>query len=112
MREYEVLLTQEAIHDAANLADHVETSFGKQRADRFQEELKAQLKKLETTGNMFMKTSLRYRGYAIHKKPFLPSIFFYIIKEEMREIHVLRILRQERDWQSILMTQRDYTYPT
>lgn len=33
--------------------------------------------------------------------------------EEMQdnEIHILRVLREERDWQKILELEQDYTYP-
>ena len=41
-----------------------------------------------------------YANYAIHKKPFPPSIIFYIIKESQKEIHILRILRNECDWKT------------
>lgn len=27
------------------------------------------------------------------------------------EIHILRVLREERDWQKILELEQDYTYP-
>lgn len=33
------------------------------------------------------------------------------IKEEL-EVHVLRVLREERSWQNILKKTRNYTYPT
>ncbi len=36
-------------------------------------------------------------------------VIFYIIRESEKEIHVLRVLREERDWESILTQQHDYT---
>lgn len=88
----------------------IEAQFGIERADRFQEEIKARLDKLEILGSIFGKTYLRYRGYSIYKHPFPPSIIFYIIMESEKAIHVLRVLREERDWESILTRQHDYTY--
>lgn len=45
------------------------------------------------------------------KKLFSPSIIFYIIKEPENEVHILRVLREERDWENILEKQHSYTYP-
>ncbi len=47
-----------------------------------------------------LNTQIFYKNYAIHKKPFPPSIIFYIIKESQKEIHILRILRNECDWKT------------
>ena len=49
--------------------------------------------------------------YSIHKRSFPPSIIFYIIMEETKEIHILRVLRHERDWENILLQRSTYTYP-
>ena len=48
---------------------------------------------------------------SIHKRSFPPSIIFYIIMEETKEIHILRVLRHERDWENILLQRSTYTYP-
>lgn len=79
------------------------------QADRFQEEIQERLDKLEILGGILGKTYLCYRGYSIYKNPFPPSIIFCIIIESEKEIHVLRVLREERDWESILTRQHDYT---
>lgn len=47
----------------------------------------------------------------IQKKPFPPSIIFYIVKESEQEVHVLRVVREEQNWERILCDERDYTYP-
>ena len=54
-------------------------------------------------------TEITYRGYYIHKKLFLPSIIFYIILDN--EVHILRVLREERDWEPILQNIEGYSYP-
>lgn len=33
------------------------------------------------------------------------------MKEPEDEIHILRVLREERDWKKILEEQQEYTYP-
>ena len=110
MQRYKVTVTWEAVYDIAEIADYIEAQFGIARADRFQEEIKERLDKLETMGGIFGKTCLSYRGYSIYKYPFPPSVIFYIIRESEKAIHVLRVLREERDWESILTRQHDYTY--
>ena len=55
--------------------------------------------------------NIYYLSYSIFKKTFPPSIIFYVIKEPENEIHILRVLREERDWGKILKGQQNYTYP-
>lgn len=112
MPEYKVILTWEAIYDVTDIADYVEEEFGKSRADRFQSDIKKELSKLEFMGGMFSKTQIIYRGYVIYKKPFPPSIIFYVFKETEREVHILRVLREEQDWEYILSKKIEYTYPS
>ena len=102
MQKYRVIVTWEAIYDIAEIADYIEAQFGIARADRFQEEIKESLNKLETLGGIFGKTDLCYRRYSVYKYPFPPSVIFYIIRDSEQEIHVLRVLREERDGKSIL----------
>ncbi len=79
MQEYSVILTWEAIYDVIGFADYIEASFGKLQADRFQRTIKEQMEKLGVMGKAFPETQLIYRGYVIHKKPFPPSIIFYVV---------------------------------
>ena len=110
MQEYNIILTWEAIYDIADIAGYIEAAFGIGRADRFQQEIRDQIKRLALAGGIFGNTHIFYRSYSIYKQPFPPSIIFYIIKKPEMEIHVLRILREERDWETILSRQQTYTY--
>ncbi len=65
MQKYKVIVTWEAVYDIAEIADYIEAQFGIARADRFQEEIKEHLDKLEILGGIFGKTYLCYRGYSI-----------------------------------------------
>ena len=76
MQKYRVIVTWEAIYDIAEIADYIEAQFGIARADRFQEEIKESLNKLEILGGIFGKTDLCYRRYSIYKYPFPPSVIF------------------------------------
>lgn len=111
MDEYKVVLTWEAIYDVTDITDYIEAEFGQIRADRFQDDIKRQMTKLGYMGSVFPKTQILYRNYSIHKKPFPPSIIFYVRMEKKREVHILRVLREERDWQNILNDTQSYTYP-
>ena len=74
-------------------------------------DLKEQMQNLGQFSTAFPRTQILYRGYSIHKRSFPPSIIFYIIMEETKEIHILRVLRHERDWENILLQRSTYTYP-
>lgn len=111
MPGYNILLTMEAIYDITDITEYIDIRFGADSADRFQSRLKEELLHLGYMGGIFLNTQIFYKNYAIHKKPFPPSIIFYIIKESQKEIHILRILRNECNWKSILSSNHFYTYP-
>lgn len=111
MQGHKVILTWEAIYDVTDIAEYIEAEFGQNRSDRFQFDLEEQLEHLEYVGTMLGKTELLYRGYPIYKKVFSPSIIFYVIKESEREIHVLRVLREERNWEKVMSSRQEYEYP-
>lgn len=111
VRERKVILTWEAIYDVTEIADYIEREFGRERADRFEYDMKREISEIGFLGGIFGDTHIYYRAYTIFKKPFPPSIIFYIVKEFEKEIHILRVLRQERDWEKLLKEKQDYTYP-
>ena len=105
---YEVILTWEAVYDITDIAEYIEIQFGKERADRFQEDIRSQIKSLEYLGGISGKTSIIIKNLFVYKKLFLPSIIFYIIDEFQNRIYVLRVLREERNWKKILLQESDY----
>ena len=109
MQERNVVLTWEAIYDVADIAEYIEAEFGIERADQFQDDIKEQMSLLGSTNVVFGRTQIYYRNYAIHKKTFPPSVIFYVMKEQ--EVHILRVLREERDWESVLRKEQNYSYP-
>ncbi|MCD7717428.1 MAG: type II toxin-antitoxin system RelE/ParE family toxin [Lachnospiraceae bacterium] len=112
MKEYNVFVTWEAIYDITDIAEYIEIEFGQLRADRFQDDIQKQFSDIAYLHHSYPKTEMLYRGYFIHKKSFSPSIIFYIIKEDKKEVHILRVLREERDWGNILSKDTDYSYPS
>ena len=110
MKERKVILTWEAIYDVTDITDYIEADFGIERANRFQQDIQEQMQSLGMVGGMFGRTHINYRSYSIYKKPFPPSIIFYIVKDPENEIHILRVLREERDWETMLSENQEYTY--
>ena len=109
MPKRNTVLTWEAIYDVTNIADYIESEFGAERADKFQEEIKEQFRLLSEVNVMFNQTGILYREYIIYMKPFPPSIIFYTMIDS--EVHILRVLREERNWESVLEREKTYTYP-
>ena len=105
---YRVILTWEAVYDITDITEYIEIQFGKERADRFQEDIRSQIKSLEFLGGISGKTSIIIKNLFVYKKLFLPSIIFYIIDESQNRIYVLRVLREERNWKKILLQESDY----
>ncbi|MCM1284500.1 MAG: type II toxin-antitoxin system RelE/ParE family toxin [Roseburia sp.] len=110
MQERKVILTWEAIYDLTDIADYIEHNFGKSRADRFEKEIRRQIEDICYMSGIYGNTHVYYRSYSIFKKSFPPSIIFYIINEQKNEVHILRVLREERDWKNILKESQNYTY--
>lgn len=111
MQEVKVILTWEAIYDIVEITDYIESDFDKTRADRFQNDMKLQLETLKDTAGAFGRTYIFYRNLMIYKKPFPPSIIFYVVNKPRNEIHILRVLREERNWKPLLSNTQQYTYP-
>lgn len=108
-QELEVVMTWEAIYDVTDIAEYIEMWFGINRADQFQEQMYHAIQELGYSAGIMGMTHIQYRGFDIYQKIFSPSIIFYIIKDG--KVHILRVLRHERDWEKILKEQSTYTYP-
>ena len=70
---YRVILTWEAMYDITEIAEYIEVQFGKERADRFQEDIRSQIKSLEFLGGISGKTSISIKNLYVYKKLFLPT---------------------------------------
>ena len=53
MPKRNTVLTWEAIYDVTNIADYIESEFGAERADKFQEEIKEQFRLLSEVNVRF-----------------------------------------------------------
>ena len=111
MQENNVVLTWESLYDITDISDYIEYEFGIERATKFQLDMQKEFSKLKYTGSIFRKTNILYRNYYIRMKPFSPSIIFYVLDDEEKQVSVLRVLREEQDWESILRSNQNYSFP-
>lgn len=102
-----VLLTVEAIYDVADIADYIAEAFGEARAIRFEADIRKRFEGLG--GYTHVGTGIRYNGSMICKDVFPPSLIFFVVIDDT--VHVLRVLREERDWPSELRRNQRYDYP-
>ena len=110
MDEYEVLWSRESIYDAADIEDYISGEFGEERAEQFNNDIDLEVGRLGNTHKLYTGTGIYYRGFLVYKKPFSPSIIFYTVDESLKRVYVLRILRHEMDWQTMLRETLFYTF--
>ena len=100
----------ESIYDVADIADYIEREFDITRADKFNDEIDERVETLSYLHSVYSDTGIYYRGMVIQKMPFNPSIVFFTVDDINRVVYILRVLRHERDWQTILRKQIIYTF--
>ena len=110
MDEYEVFWSRESIYDIADISDYIELRFGRDRADRFINDIDAEGKALGDSFKAYTGTGIFYRKKLIMKKVFNPSIIFYCVDDGLKHVNIIRVLRHERNWQKILREQISYTF--
>ena len=110
MRDYEVIWSRESIYDVADITDYIESRFGRERADRFNEDISRECEALGSSFEAYTGTGICYRKKLILKKVFAPSIVFYFVDEAERRVYIIRVLRHERNWQKILREELSYTF--
>lgn len=76
MHDYNVVLTWEAIYDVTDITDYIEAEFGQARADRFQNEIQDQIKKLRYMSGTFPKHISCIEITIFIKSYFLHPLFF------------------------------------
>ena len=110
MNDYEVIWSQESIYDVADIADYIELRFGRERADKFNDDIDKEGQALGRNYKLNTGTGIYYRKKLILKKIFEPSIIFYFVDDKVRTVYIVRVLRHERDWQNILKEESEYTF--
>ena len=110
MKEHKVLITYEAIYDIADAEEYIFYEFGQERANEYHTDIYNEIKSFANFCS-YSSSGCCYRGYAIFKKPFKPAIIFGIIISD--EIHILRVVREEYDWQEFFNSHQhhEYHYP-
>ncbi len=110
MHDYNVVWSRESIYDAADIADYIELRFGRERADRFSDDIDRECSTLGRDYGLYTGTGIYYRNRLILKKVFAPSIIFYCVDGVNQTVYIIRILRHERNWQRLLREGISYTF--
>ncbi|MCR5105298.1 MAG: type II toxin-antitoxin system RelE/ParE family toxin [Eubacterium sp.] len=108
MLERKVFVTYEAIYDIVEAREYINQYFGAERELQYNSDIKKEINSLSTDAMMYASSGCMYRGYIIYKKPFSPAIIFWVVKND--GVHVLRVPREEFDWQKFFDTHQDYEY--
>ena len=109
MHDYDVVWSREAIYDVADIADYIELRFGRERANRFNDDIDVEGEALGRVTDVHRNRNL-YRKKLILKKLFDPSIIFYFVDDASQTVFIIRVLRHERNWQKILREGISYTF--
>ena len=79
MHDYNVVWSRESIYDAADIADYIELRFGRERADRFSDDIDRECSTLGRDYGLYTGTGIYYRNRLILKKVFAPSIIVLMV---------------------------------
>ena len=97
-------MTYEAVYDIVDAEEYIRWRFGENRAFEYRRDIYNELAALKTDYNNYGTAGCIYRGYRIYRKPFSPAIIFWVVKKD--GVHVLRIPREEFNWQLFLICIR------
>ena len=111
MQERNVLITYEAINDIVDAEEYIRYSFGEERAIEYRNDIRNEIMSLSTNALMYRNSGFKYKQDIIYKKPFSPAILFWIVRND--GVHVLRVPREEYNWQRYFRTHQfhEYEYP-
>ncbi len=109
---YDILLTLEAVDDVAEIEAYIEMSFGGDSLHVFQKKWAAQQDFIASQPHGSASTKHEYQVLTIYMRVFKPSLIFYILEESMNTAVILRVLREESNWESIIINTDDYDFPS
>ena len=98
IRDYHVAWSWEFSYDVVDIADYIELRFGRDRSDRFIDEIDAEGETISREFRMYTGRGIYYRKKLILKKLLDPSIIFTLLMMPVR-LFMIRVLRDERNWQ-------------
>lgn len=108
--QYDVILTKESIDDVTDIRTHIFVDFGMKSLDEFDEKWESEQDFIADNPYASRGTDYEYRGLKIYKRVFKPSLIFYTVQDDLRSVIILRVLREERDWEHILETEDEYHF--
>ena len=107
----DVLLTSESVSDVAEISAYIQMSFGRTALATFKAKWEKQLDFIAANPKGSPCTEHEYRGLKVHVRVFKPSLIFYTHEESVNTAVILRVLREESNWESILTDNGEYHLP-
>lgn len=102
-KDYKIKYTYSSREDIREKKEYIIQTFKyRQFGKNFTDKIKAAARSLKTLPMAYITTGFQYRGYDIYLKPYMTYLLLYIVKEESREVTILRVLQDGQDWQYIL----------
>ncbi len=106
---YNILETDEAIKDLHKISiQGYEYTRDKNAGIRFLENYSETVETLTQFPKGFRGISIEHRGYEIKIFPFANYNIFFIVREESKDVVILRVLYQKQNWGKILRIDRSY----
>ena len=111
MSKYKILETDEAINDVSNLAIWIYEQYcNEAAAENLIDQYSNKIDALELFPHGFRGVSIEHRGYEIHFFPFSNYNIFFIVRDDHKDVVILRVLHQLQDWNRILRFDNVYHF--
>ena len=109
MSSYRIQETDEAINDVSEMAIHIYTQYSDEiAAEKLIDLYSTKIDALESFPQGFRGLTIEHRGYEIRFFPFSNYNVFFVIREEKKDVVILRVLHQLQDWSRILHFDNQY----
>ena len=101
--EYTLEFSESAAQDQIELKAYIFKEFKyREYGNNFDKKMKSATKAIKDAASSIRPTSFYYRGYVIYMLVHKTYLFFYVVDEVNRNITVLRVLKEGRNWMSII----------
>ena len=102
-KHYELIFTESAQEDQIELKKYILKRFQyEEYAHNFDAKMKSAALVIKNAAASIRPTSFFYRGYVIYMLVHKSYLFFYVVDEEKSVIAVLRVLKDGREWMTII----------
>ena len=109
MSIYRIQETDEAINDVSEMAIHIYTQYKDAiAAEKLIDMYSTKIEPLENFPQGFRGLTIEHKGYEIRFFPFSNYNIFFVIREDKKDVVILRVLHQLQDWNRILHLENQY----